>query len=124
MSGSSHYEELVARVTERLGEREAAHSIAVSEVAAELAERYDVDVDQARLAGLLHDWAREMSGEELLAAAARYGISVTPVDEAVPYLLHAAVGAEQLREEMGDLPVYGVGESLEVVRRKANPQGF
>lgn len=96
MGDAPTYEELFAEVAERLGPDEAAHSVAVGETARELARIYDVDAEEARTAGLLHDWAREMSGEELLVAAQEYGISVAPVDRTVPYLLHARVGAQQL----------------------------
>ena len=79
------------------------HSLRSAETAAELARIYGVDVQKARLAGLLHDWDRELGQEELLGRARALGVPVTAVDEAVPYLLHARVGAADLKEAFPDL---------------------
>ena len=70
-----------------------AHAEAVEETAALLAVRYEVDVEAARMAGLLHDWCKDMPREELMTHAIRLGIHVTDVDLARPYLLHGPVAA-------------------------------
>lgn len=70
-----------------------AHSRRVAQAAAVLAETYGVDVEQARLAGLLHDWNRDLSHEALVAEARAMGADTTDVDTLVPYLLHARTGA-------------------------------
>jgi predicted HD superfamily hydrolase involved in NAD metabolism len=75
-----------------------AHCERVAETAAGLAERFGVDVEAARLAGLLHDWGRDIPAEELLRIAETRGIPVTEADRAVPYLLHGEVAAAELRE--------------------------
>ncbi len=97
-------EEYRAALESRLGSRGFAHSMAVAESAGRLADVYGVDRDLAFLGGLLHDWARDEGAEALLAEAASCGIEVTPVDEAVPYLLHARVGAAQLARAFPELP--------------------
>ena len=79
------------------------HSLRSAETAAELARIYGVDVEKARLAGLLHDWDRELGHEELLERARLLGVPVTAVDETVPYLLHARVGAADLKEAFPDI---------------------
>ncbi|MBW6468907.1 MAG: bis(5'-nucleosyl)-tetraphosphatase (symmetrical) YqeK, partial [Coriobacteriia bacterium] len=85
----------------------------VAQTAARLADVYDVDPDEAYLAGLLHDWSRDEDGAALCDEAVRLGIEMTPVDEAVPYLLHARTGAAALRERFP-----GLSESiLEAVER-------
>jgi len=81
----------------RLGERGIRHSVNVADMAGHLAETYSVDVEAARLAGLLHDWCKDLDGSELMERAAEHGIPVTDADRAVPYLLHAPVGAVELR---------------------------
>ena len=40
------------------------HSIGVMEMAVELAKLHNVDIESARIAGLLHDNAKEMSKEK------------------------------------------------------------
>ena len=81
---------------DRLGERALGHSLRVADFAASLAETYGVDAEKARLAGLLHDWDRELTGDALIQAALDAGLEVTETDRAVPYLLHARTAAVQL----------------------------
>lgn len=92
------YETALEAVRARLSARSAAHSEAVGEAAASLAEEYGADVESARLAGLLHDWCRDEDREDLLARAGELGVAVEAVDAAVPYLLHARLGAAAVRE--------------------------
>ena len=65
----------------------------VSETAARLASAYGADVEQARIAGVLHDWDRERGPEGLLAAAREAGVEISDIDERVPYLLHPRTAA-------------------------------
>jgi predicted HD superfamily hydrolase involved in NAD metabolism len=76
----------------------------VAACAAELAVTYGVNADMARLAGLLHDWDRDLDADALRAAAAEAGVPSSDVDEAVPYLLHARTGAAQVARTMPDVP--------------------
>lgn len=91
-------------LADRLSERSYAHSVAVADTAERLAEEYGVDREDAYTAGLLHDWSRDEGPETLRGEAQRLGVDVTPVDEAVPYLLHARVAAAELMERFPDLP--------------------
>ncbi|MBC7266513.1 MAG: bis(5'-nucleosyl)-tetraphosphatase (symmetrical) YqeK [Anaerosomatales bacterium] len=93
----------LAAVRERLSAESAAHSERVAVMAKRIAEAYALDAEEAYLGGLLHDWARDMSGEDLLREARLLGLPVTEVDERVPYLLHAPVGARLLRREFPGL---------------------
>jgi predicted HD superfamily hydrolase involved in NAD metabolism len=96
-------EAALAAVRSRLWPDAAEHCRRVAETAAELAAAYGVDVDSARLAGLLHDWDREQAPTALLAAADAHGIEVSDADSAGPHLLHARTGAHTLRETFPDL---------------------
>ncbi|MGP1365984.1 MAG: bis(5'-nucleosyl)-tetraphosphatase (symmetrical) YqeK [Schwartzia sp. (in: firmicutes)] len=96
------YEESRILLAKRLRPARYEHSLGVAETAARLARRFGVDVERARLAGLLHDNAREFPVEEMIRAASARGIPVTPIERAMPLLLHAPLGAYRLRE------VYGV----------------
>ncbi len=101
-----------AALAERLGPASLAHCERVAETAARLAGRFGLDEADARLAGLLHDWEREAEDEDLLAKARSYGILVSEVDEAVPYLLHADVAAREVAEvfpALGEDVVEAVG---------------
>ena len=77
------------------------HSLRVARTAQELAQKWQLDPGKAYTAGLLHDLGRSLSDEELLAAARKWQINISPSDIANPTLLHAPVGARLLREEWG-----------------------
>ncbi|MGM9541002.1 bis(5'-nucleosyl)-tetraphosphatase (symmetrical) YqeK [Anaerovibrio sp.] len=95
------YEEMQAKLKSRLKPGRYEHSLGVAETAAFLAGRFQVSEEKARIAGLLHDCARQYPNEQLPAEAARRGIAIGPVEKAMPLLLHAYIGAELAREEYG-----------------------
>jgi predicted HD superfamily hydrolase involved in NAD metabolism len=83
--------------TSRLSAGRLEHSRRVAGEATELACRYGASPVQAEIAGLLHDYCREVSAEEIVAAARRYGIEVGPVEARRPVgLLHGPVAAAEL----------------------------
>lgn len=88
-----------AAVRARLRSRAAAHCERTATTARELAARFGLDERAAELAGLLHDWSREVPDAALLAYAEMHGLTVLDEERAHPYLLHARVAAEQLRED-------------------------
>lgn len=90
-------------IEERLSAQGAEHAEEVAGTALHLAAIYGVDRDAAAVAGLLHDWDRELSGDELLVAAARAGLAVTDADRARPRLLHAGTGAAHVRERFPEI---------------------
>lgn len=92
---------LEAAVRDRLTEERYAHVLAVRDCAAKLAELYGVDREKAELAGVLHDYARDLPGEVLLSLAEERGIPFSEIDRKVPILLHGPVGAALVREELG-----------------------
>lgn len=77
------------------------HSLGVSQTAGDLAGKYGVDVQKARLAGLLHDCARNFSNDNLLQKAEAFAIVMKDVEYCQPVLLHAPVGAYLAKMEYG-----------------------
>jgi len=75
------------------------HSLAVAELGEQWAARHQLDAERAYMSGLLHDVARDMTDEQLLAAAEQYRIPMDPVKRSNPLILHAEVGACFAREE-------------------------
>lgn len=69
--------------------------------AQEMARQHGGNPDQAYLAGILHDYARDLSGSELLALARCHNLIEDEIEVLVPELLHARVGAWSLRWELG-----------------------
>ena len=95
-----------AMIAARLSPRRRDHAHRVAAEAVALAERFGASPEKAELAGLLHDYCRELSDEDTLAAAARYGIQVGPVEARRPKkILHGPVAAAELAEEGLDAEV-------------------
>ena len=69
------------------------HTLGVEYTAAALAMRYDADIKNAQLAGLLHDCAKCMSDEKRLSICEKHNISVNAIEKRNPFLLHAKVGS-------------------------------
>lgn len=95
------YEEIVNELAARLSPRRMRHSRGVSSTAVELAQRYNVDVEQARLAGILHDCAREIPNNNLLQMVKTFGIVTNDVEIHAPFLLHAPIGAKLAQQQFG-----------------------
>ena len=77
------------------------HLERVSQLAGQLAARWDVDPERGALAGFLHDVARAEDPAWLLARARELGLVVHPVEEAVPVLLHGPLAAALVEQELG-----------------------
>ena len=86
---------------ERLSDKRYEHTVRVAETARRLAKLHGLDQEKARLAGLLHDTAREIGKEELLRVAEEDGLSVGDFERERPILLHGPVAAELAREDLG-----------------------
>lgn len=81
-----------------LSEENFKHALRTRAKAEKLARAYGVDVEKARLAGLLHDYGRSLSHPELLAQAHQMGICLNEVELQNPALLHGQVGAKMVLE--------------------------
>ncbi|HEY9598027.1 MAG TPA: bis(5'-nucleosyl)-tetraphosphatase (symmetrical) YqeK [Cyanophyceae cyanobacterium] len=74
------------------------HSLGVEQTAIELAQHYQLDVEKAAQAGLMHDLAKYFKPSLLLQIAKDEGIEVDPIFEANPHLLHADISAVVARD--------------------------
>lgn len=104
MSFRMRYEEMKEELQGRIKGTRFQHSLGVAAAAVKLAQRFGVDTEQARVAGLLHDCAREYSNETMTAEAERRGIPIGDIERAMPLLLHSAIGARRVGE------IYGVDD--------------
>jgi predicted HD superfamily hydrolase involved in NAD metabolism len=86
---------------ERLSHERYAHTLRVAETAERLARLHGLDPERARLAGLLHDTAREVGKEELLRVAEEVDLDVGDFERERPILLHGPVAAELSRKDLG-----------------------
>lgn len=76
------------------------HVTGVADTAARLAGRFGADAGKAWLAGLLHDYARELPLSEALRLAEAHGLLGLVAEPSVE-LLHAPLGAVLVRAEIG-----------------------
>ncbi|GAB6180037.1 bis(5'-nucleosyl)-tetraphosphatase (symmetrical) YqeK [Desulfotomaculum defluvii] len=77
------------------------HSVGVADTAEKLAKKYGSDPFKARIAGLLHDIARDFDDNEMLQRAKKFNLAVSEYGFAMPLLLHGPVAAVMAREEYG-----------------------
>lgn len=94
-------DEMVRQLTRMVPEERLAHSIGTMEEAVRLAERFDGPVEQARVAGLLHDCAKGLSLAAMREQAREIGVAVDPERWQYEELLHAPLGAALLRKVFG-----------------------
>ncbi|GAB5617149.1 bis(5'-nucleosyl)-tetraphosphatase (symmetrical) YqeK [Faecalimonas canis] len=69
------------------------HTLGVMYTSGALAMKYNVDLDKAMLAGLLHDCAKCLSIDEQKQLCRENGISLSESEEKNPALIHAKLGS-------------------------------
>lgn len=84
-----------------LSEKRYIHSVGVMKKAEELAKKYHIDIDKAKLVGLAHDIAKEMPREEKLQYVKENNIPMDEIEELVVELLHGKIGADICKKRYG-----------------------
>ena len=77
------------------------HTLGVMYTAAALAMRHEVTMDDALLAGLLHDCAKCYPDEKKFELCEKYHVTLTEVERQNTALIHAKLGAVLAREKYG-----------------------
>jgi predicted HD superfamily hydrolase involved in NAD metabolism len=101
LTDAEYVEHYLPFLSGRLSPSRLQHSLGVMQVMAELTPTYALDGTQARIAGLLHDAARDLNSEQLRALAEEAGIELRDPCERHPVYLHALVGAYLVANELG-----------------------
>lgn len=91
--------EMMEYLKEVLSEKRYKHSVGVMKKAGELAKIYNVDIEKAKIVGLLHDMAKEMSFDEYKEYASNNHIELEEDDIKVVAVLHAKIGAHMCKEK-------------------------
>lgn len=94
-------DEMTSKLKSSLLEKRFIHSVGVMNMAVKMAEHYGADVEKARIAGLLHDCAKNLSKEELFQKCEEYNLELDNVLVSSHGLIHGLVGAEIARREYG-----------------------
>lgn len=77
------------------------HTLGVEYTATALAMCYGVNLEQAALAGLLHDCAKHLNNTKKIDKCKRYGLPISKYEALMPELLHAKLGAFLAKEKYG-----------------------
>lgn len=96
MSGKDKIDlnELRKAMEQELSSKRYLHTLGVSYTAACLAMAHGADMESAMTAGLLHDCAKPLKGEEQIALCEKNHLEISEVERSNPSaLLHAKVGA-------------------------------
>lgn len=100
-------ETIKSDLKETLSEKRYIHSVGVMEMCEVLAKRYNADVETAKLAGILHDIAKEISSEEKLKYVEENNIQIDEVERINTPILHGKIGADIAKNK------YGVSEQIQ-----------
>lgn len=95
------YDKCRKMLAESISNKRYLHSIGVSNTAACLAMRYGFDSKRAYLAGLLHDCAKGLKNDELIATVKKAGMDISTTEYDNPELLHQKAGSVIAREKYG-----------------------
>jgi predicted HD superfamily hydrolase involved in NAD metabolism len=87
-------------IKKRISPQRWSHSLRVAEAAEKLALFWGFDPEKFWLAGILHDFAREIPLYELINIAAQAGHQILPEEKENPVVLHAPVGAFLVQRDL------------------------
>lgn len=94
-------EEMKEKLKNALSHKRFVHSVNVMNVAVQLAQRYSFDTGKASEAGLLHDCARDIRGEDAFKLCEKYRIEIGIIGRRQPELLHGPLGSKVAMMEYG-----------------------
>ena len=96
-----NFPKLEKKLKKYMDEERFIHTQGVMYTACALAMCHNADMNQARLAGLLHDCAKCIPNSKKLKICQRENIPVSAAEEASPDLLHAKLGDYMSKEKYG-----------------------
>lgn len=94
-------EKVQERLESKLTPKRFIHTIGVRYTAAALAMRYGLSIEDASMAGVLHDCAKCFTDDELIKKCLKNGIECTDVELRNGFLLHAKLGAFYAKKKYG-----------------------
>ncbi|GMQ64867.1 bis(5'-nucleosyl)-tetraphosphatase (symmetrical) YqeK [Vallitalea maricola] len=83
----------------QLSENRYEHTLGVEKTAVSLAKLYNVDIEKAKIAALLHDCAKNLSDDKKLELCDKYNIEVTEEQKKNLDLIHAEIGSIMAKYE-------------------------
>lgn len=92
-------EVLEMKLREKLTDERYNHSKNVMIIAVELAQLFNVDIVKAKIAGLLHDYAKFLDAEQIHDYIKLFNLNYDEFLLKNPYLLHGPIGSEVIKLE-------------------------
>jgi predicted HD superfamily hydrolase involved in NAD metabolism len=96
------YRTLREKLRKKQSRKRFEHSVSVGDFAAKLGKEHGWRPDRARLAGLLHDYAKEWSPKKMLQYVKKRKLKIPNLDfilEYAPNMMHAYIGADVVRRK-------------------------
>lgn len=90
------YENLVKK---QLSKHRYEHSVRVAQTAVKIAEAHDEDSNKAAIAGIMHDYCKEMPVEILIKKMVENKLMTSKYDLLMPQILHGPVASIVLKEQ-------------------------
>jgi predicted HD superfamily hydrolase involved in NAD metabolism len=95
------FDKMRERLKQTLSPGRYRHSEEVMNEAIWLAEFYGVNIEKARIAGLLHDCAKSAGKDEIYKALEKYNVVPDDIQKKTPVLLHSILGPFYAKEYYG-----------------------
>ena len=106
------YKQYVELIRSRLSDYRFYHSVCVAEAAVQLAERFGADVEQAYVAGILHDVMKEEEPSVQRAYIEKAGEQMSDLEIRIGKVYHQMSGAAYVRLELHYGPGYSQCHSV------------
>ncbi len=110
------YERMRALAKERVSKKRFKHMEGVAGTAERLARSYGADPHLARLAGILHDWDKDLDNDQIRVKVHEMGIQGEVGEWVVrnmPQVLHGPTAAAELERSFPDIPA----EAISAIRK-------
>lgn len=91
--------EIIGKLKTMLTPRRFTHSIGVRDTAIRLAKVYNYDVEKAKIAGLLHDCAKDIKKQQILQLCSKFDIVLDNIFREAIQLVHGPLGAHIAKDE-------------------------
>lgn len=95
------FKEVYDEVEKRVSSQRLYHSKCVAIRCVELADKYGIDKDAAKMVGIVHDIAKEMPNDLKIKYCEEHGLEIDDVEKVNPGLLHGKIGAHIAKTEFG-----------------------
>lgn len=93
--------EIQKYLKENLNEQRFNHSLRVKDTAVKLAAFYGEDINKAKIAGLVHDSAKNMKDDEIINILENNGYNIDVMYKKTPNIMHGLVGSIIAKSLMG-----------------------